>query len=137
MTVEETNSPQDEEQNGNIPALAEMLNVTILSGVVVIPLIMPFPKEEAGIERVLFAKFQLNDNEDAVVYDAMVPLDVLAMFSLNLLKACTTAFRNVGEVKDQDMLFVNMKDLRESVIEGKDCLASLEQRFRARDAQVT
>jgi len=31
MTVEETNSPQDEEQNGNIPALAEMLNVTILS----------------------------------------------------------------------------------------------------------
>ena len=127
MTTEESNS--DDEGSGDLAALTEMLDVSVLSGVVVIPLILPLPKEAGSVQRALFAKFQIHDREDSVLYEAMVPIDVLTMLSLNLIKACRTAVENIGEVNEQDMLFVRMKDLRERTLEASESLEILTRRF--------
>lgn len=131
MTLETETPAVSDESLEQTPPLAELLGVSLLTGVVVIPLIMPLPKEHGGIERALFAKFQINDDEDKVIYDAIVPLDVLTTFSLNLVKACNTALENVRDIKDQDLLFIEMKELKELTTETIQCLNSLDAKFSA------
>ncbi len=134
MTVEQSNS-SEEEKVDEFAALIEMLNISVPAGVVVVPLILPLPKGEEGTtQRALFAKFQIQDSDDAVLYGAMAPLDVLAMLSLNLLKACATAFENVGVVREEDMLFVSIKDLHERIIEASTSLELLAQKFQASES---
>jgi hypothetical protein len=107
----------------DIPAfLSEGLGLSILSGVAVVPLILPSGN---GSSKFLLSRFQLQATDSQIVYEGLIPLDVLTSLSLNLIKACHTAFQNVGPVRNENLMFVEITDLRKALNETMDVLNSL------------
>ena len=128
MTEQADVSASEEEASENASGFFEAMGSSLLTGVTVIPLILPVPNEDGeSIERILFAKLQIHADDDKLVYDAVVPLDVVATFSLNFLKACATALKNVRPIKSSELLYVELKDFQKLLVETDESISTLRE----------
>lgn len=127
----DADSPGTEESSvppeGTASDLLASLGVSILTGVAVVPLILPGGN---GEQRFFLSKFQLQDSQSEVVYEGLIPLDVLTMLALNFLKACHTAFGNLGEVEDKNLIFIDMDELAKAAEECGEALRLLSAKFK-------
>ncbi len=108
-------NPTKTEEDDIATFLTESLGLSILTGVGVIPLILPSGE---GSAKFLLSKFQLQGADSQIVYEGLIPLDILTFLSLNFLKACRNAFRNVGEVRNENLMFVQIGDLRKALTDA-------------------
>lgn len=130
MIAEQTNASSSEDENSeSISAFINAMGSSLLTGVTVIPLTLPVPgdEDEQSVERILFAKLQIHADDDKLVYDAIVPLDIVTTFSLNFVKACATAFKNVRPLKDHELLYVDTKDFKKLLDEATQSIEKLKE----------